>query len=188
MTRIYTPSDTNHATAVEFDDGDAPSAANINALAEAAFNTARYAAKRVGAYHTITMTQGTSSDIYGSLGSTTAATWGTGNLSIGSLNVQAGDQIDVQVHLQGKCSAAAQASYRLAYQYAGDPAPTGIARTVRVFESTLGNVTPFSMGCEFGAPSTGVIEFFIQMQVGGGATLEVYGPISPSLRSERVVI
>ena len=48
MTSVFTPTPTNETSAVEFDDGDAPSAGNLNPLGEAAFNTAKWAANRIG--------------------------------------------------------------------------------------------------------------------------------------------
>lgn len=187
MTKTFTIVEADITSCDEFDDGDPPSAACLNPLGEAAASLALYARNRVGPYRTRSITQGTTYDSYTSLGSTTASTWGTGDVSLGWLSVKDGDIISVQVFLQGKCSAAEQASFRLAYKYAGG-SMTGIACTVRVFAGSLGNVVPFSMGCVFEAPSTGAIEFYIQMQVGAGATLEIFGPISPILESKAVVI
>ena len=53
MSTTYTPTDAKRATALEFDDGDAPQASKINPLAEAAFDTATYAANRAGTHRVI---------------------------------------------------------------------------------------------------------------------------------------
>ena len=65
----YTPSDINETTSQEFDDADAPQASVINPLGQAAFNTAKWAANRVGTHRTA------QADIVVSYGAQSSTSW-----------------------------------------------------------------------------------------------------------------
>ena len=127
----YTPSDINETTAQEFDDADAPQASVINPLGQAAFNTAKWAANRVGTHRTA------QADIVVSYGAQTQTPWPQTFANKSSFDasspdpdhgnsvacvfdsVKQGDLFDVDVQFTSQqLTGSSVAYYRLAYQVA----------------------------------------------------------------------
>lgn len=123
MTVLFTPTPANETDCQEFDDGDAPSMGSVNPLGEAAFNTAKYAANRVGAYRLLAVTQVGSDDTDGTtkLTSSTNA-WGTTPgadlVTLGNFGAGAGaDCFELSVDFVAQSGADTQ--YRLEYALNG---------------------------------------------------------------------
>jgi hypothetical protein len=118
MTKPFIPTPYNYGICDELDDGDAPSAANINALGEAAFDTAKWAADRVGPLYladTAFFTETSDHDY----GSSSIATYGDYDSGISTgLTTEVGDTIEVLVHLRKVQSGASGSggAWTLAYQ------------------------------------------------------------------------
>lgn len=118
MTTSFIPTPYNYGICDEFDDSDAPSAANINALGEAAFDTAKWAADRVGPLYladTVFFTE-TSDHDYGQSTITTYGDYDSG-ISTG-LTTEVGDTIEVLVSVRKVQSGASGSGggWTLAYQ------------------------------------------------------------------------
>jgi len=180
MSTTYTPTDAKRATALEFDDGDAPQASTINPLAEAAFDTATFAANRVGVEHLVnvlTVEIGT-----GALGTTTDNTFGDhGNYQVvTSMPVTAGDYIEITgfVHLATNYVGANDAKVRLAYQIdSGSITGATCFSICGQLKSTDGDQC-VPVACHFTVASTGNLNVYLQIatQTTGSPTLTIEGP------------
>lgn len=176
---VYTPTPTNETNAVEFDDGDAPSAANINPLAEAAFNTAKYAANRVGAVRVVDIDTTAIDTLLSILQTTTSATWAADTL-IGTVDVLDGDTVEIDVRFHGSAAGACSGDYRLAYSIDGGAVtPVPGARARRVAAPTA--FEPFGLhGFITLGATPGTMTIYIQMQVTAGVELRLASPLAAS--------
>lgn len=183
---VYTPSDTNETTSQEFDDGDAPSATNINTLPEAAFNTAKWASNRVGIYRLAALIDSGIVDTpLSTLGSSTSPTWGTGDVALcTAIPVETDDVIEVEVGFHASTSdATALCGYRLAWCVNGGakmPIPGAqiiYGRDLHLAEPAFlrGTIWP-------GEGYAGNLVVYLQMMVGFGYTISVVSPLCPIVR------
>jgi hypothetical protein len=126
MSVVFTPTPTNETNAAEFDDGDAPSASIINPLGEAAFNTAKWAANRVGNYRLVQMLS------LLKVGATqqgldyTSTAFGTNDYALYTLyDLKAGDVLIVDAHFHAMSATIHSfGEFRLAAKEAGAGSPT----------------------------------------------------------------
>lgn len=181
MTVAYTPTDAKRATAQEFDDGDAPEATNINPLGEAAFDTATYAANRIGAYRVINLVK-YGADATTDLCSNDRTGYGLGpdgaeagavDYEIGSFAVVTNDLVAVQLVASAEGSVADTGSFRLAWQI-GAGAKTGL-HEVQLQALDTDNQAFTLLGLI--PPTTGTLHIWLQCKAGTtGVDTKAIGP------------
>jgi hypothetical protein len=186
MSVVFTPTPTNETTATEFDDGDAPSAARINPLGEAAFNTAKWAANRVGIYRLVKLSDSGIVDTpLSTLGSSTSPTWGTGDVALcNPIPIETDDVIEVEVGFHAFTSEATSlCGYRLAWAVNGG-AKTQIPGAQIIYGRDLHLAEPaFLRGTIWpGEGYAGNMVVYLQMMVGYGYTISVVSPLCPIVR------
>lgn len=182
MTTTFTPTPTNETSAVEFDDGDAPSAGNINPLAEAGFNTAKWAANRVGAYRLTEIEDTISSSGGTTLGTTTDATYGTNPVEIGDVAVVSGDAVEVSVDVHVAIGLAASTGEIKLYYVIGLDAPVDIPGAVNILATSFSTEKLVHVGGIAHPTSTGTMRVFLDMKVAGGQTMIVEEPIAAAIK------
>lgn len=180
---VYTPSDTNETNAQEFDDGDAPSAGNLNPLGEAAFNTAKWAANRVGAFRLIQIEDSYATSSGTVIGGTSSGTYGTGDVLLSTVDVDEGDVVEISVDIHAGCTPEKNCGFRLVYTLAGGGV-TPIAGAEANRTDPIHLITPIHLqGCvHIGSLPGGTLNIYLQMKVADSATLAVMGPVSPIVK------
>lgn len=186
MTVVYTPTATNETNAQEFDDGDAPSAAIINPLGEAAFNTAKWAANRVGTYrlinvYTWTYDNGTAPYTWNAFITATFAAAGSGG-TYGLAGTVLGDKFVCHVtgvaELDSTTTEYGELSLYCNENGAGDT-PVTAARTM--LQIPVNKLYPFAMSGIRTIAAPGSVQFTVVGRVstvGGGQNLKVQSVLS----------
>lgn len=180
MTVLFTPTPTNHASAQEFDDGDAPEATIINPLGEAAFDTATYAANRVGSWRIKTLVSFTDTGA-GLMGTSGAAAFGTGDITAinGTVTVVTKDKIEIAANFEVDSALAGQGEFRIAYKITADGAITELPAARAYFSNMTTDRIPVCVQGVATAGADGALYVYLQLrEPGAGHNVYIYAPIS----------
>lgn len=178
MSALYTPTDVVAASAQEFDDGDDPSALNVNPLGEAAFNTATWAKNRVGLYRLVQMSLETSEST-SAISASTSTIWGGGQYEIFStsrLVTLSGDIVEITFSGQAQPLTVGGSAALFTHVY-GVGAPGYVAGT-KVTWAAAHVSQPFMMtGLDISTGGTLAVSIdTLTATSGGGNQMCVYGP------------
>jgi hypothetical protein len=160
MSTTYTPTDAKRATALEFDDGDAPQASTINPLAEAAFDTATFAANRVGVVRLIN--SWTTAVARGStLGTQATSAYGSGApYQINSFAVTSGDFITVRGFAHAKAaSTTCEAHYCVGFQLGSGAIAWQTAEVE--FDALTSSTVPIPISADYTVGGSGTLKVLL---------------------------
>lgn len=185
MSVEYTPTPTNHTSAQEYDDGDPPAAAILNPLAEAAFNTAKWAANRVGSYAIVGFDDGVTSSGGTTLATTSDATYGTDPVMLGTVAVQAGDIVEVSVDVHVAIGLSPSTGALKLYYVTGSEAAVDVPGAVNELAEAFSTVKAVHLAGTAHPAVAGNLNVYLDSKVAGGQTMIVEEPIAATIRVMR---
>lgn len=178
MSVEYTPTPTNHTSAQEYDDGDPPSAAIMNPLAEAAFDTAKWAANRVGTYRVIAIDEFDPGAGTTLLETSTVDTW-TAEYSFGSISEQptGGELVELIANPIVMRDAAGPIEIRFKVTTNGGTGTTHYGRESRVQLVSSSDMKAIPLLARIGPIAAGGATVYIQIRDPvADSTARLYGP------------